>query len=98
MGSSKRYADTRKRTVLRSRSRISSTQPHSHSSLEQLLTVPPYEDVRWGEVKCNVENKELRDGHDRITGATAIAVGVAVAVVLVVVVLVAFVAPAVSLQ
>lgn len=45
-----------------------------------------------------MENKELRDGHDRITGATAIAVGVAVAVVLVVVVLVAFVAPAVSLQ
>ncbi len=108
MGSSKRCAHTHTHTHAKRTFYIHdpvfvfSTQPHSRSSLEQLLTVPSYEDGRGGEVKCKVENKELRDGHDRITGATVtvtvIVVGVGVGAGVVIVVLVAFVAVVVASQ
>jgi hypothetical protein len=48
-------------------------------SLQQLETVEPYEDNRCGEVKARVENKELRDGHERITGVIAAAAAAAAA-------------------
>jgi hypothetical protein len=48
-------------------------------SLEQLEAVELYEVNRCGEVKNRVENKELRDGHERITGVIAAAAAAAAA-------------------